>query len=155
MPLSNLQLITMQTNHHAYDLQRFIQAQAGAYPNVVAELKAGKKTSHWMWFIFPQLAALGRSSTARFYGLSDLQHAREYWAHPLLGVRLEACCGLLLDIPSATAHEILGSPDDLKLRPSMTLFEAAAAQTPIFSRVLERFYQGERDELTLRHLNPG
>jgi uncharacterized protein (DUF1810 family) len=141
-------------NHPSYDLERFLQAQAGVYPDVVAELKAGKKASHWMWFIFPQLAVLGRSDTARFYGLTDLEHAREYWAHPMLGVRLEACCCLLLDIPSGTVHDIFGSPDDLKLRSCMTLFEAAAPQTPIFARVLERFYQGKRDELTLGHLNP-
>jgi len=136
-----------------YDLERFVQAQAGAYADATVELEAGKKTGHWMWFIFPQLAALGRSSTARYYGLTDLQHAREYWAHPLLGVRLEACCGLLLDLPSCTARDVFGSPDDLKLRSCMTLFEAAAAQTPIFTRVLDRFYQGERDTLTLAYLN--
>jgi len=142
-------------NPHAYDLDRFVQAQANVYRYVVAELRAGRKTSHWMWFIFPQLAALGRSNTARYYGMTDLQHAREYWAHPLLGVRLEACCGLLLDISLGTAHEILGSPDDLKLRSSMTLFEVAAAQTPIFANVLERFYEGTRDARTLELLNPG
>jgi len=142
-------------NHPAYDLERFILAQAEVYPDVITELKAGKKASHWMWFIFPQLAVLGRSEKARFFGLMDLEHAREYWAHPTLGVRLEACCGLLLDMPSGTANQIFGSPDDLKLRSCMTLFEAAAPQTPIFARVLERFYQGKRDELTLRHLNPG
>jgi uncharacterized protein (DUF1810 family) len=141
-------------NQHTYDLERFIQAQADVYQDVIAELKAGKKASHWMWFIFPQLAALGRSDTARFYGLTDLQHARDYWAHPVLGVRLEVCCALLLDdMPSGTAHEIFGSPDDLKLRSCMTLFEVAAPQTPIFVGVLERFYQGKRDELTLRHLS--
>lgn len=105
---------------------------------------------------FSPVSNLGsQRHTARYYGLANLEHAREYWAHPLLGVRMEACCGLLLDLPSATAHDIFGSPDDLKLRSCVTLFEVAAPQTPIFAGVLDRFYEGQRDALTLRHLGTG
>ncbi|RYF34632.1 MAG: DUF1810 family protein [Comamonadaceae bacterium] len=105
-----------------FKLQRFVDAQAGVYPAVCAELAAGRKTSHWMWFIFPQLAALGRSETARFYGLADAAHARAYWTHPTLGARLDECSRLVLAIDGRSAHDIFGSPDDLKLCSSMTLF---------------------------------
>jgi uncharacterized protein (DUF1810 family) len=131
------------------DLQRFVDAQAPVFDAVCAELAAGAKRSHWMWFVFPQLRALGRSATARHFGIADLDEARAYWAHPVLGPRLNSCATLLLQVQGRSAHAILGSPDDLKLRSCMTLFERAAPAEPVFARVLERYYEGERDPLTL------
>ena len=130
-------------------LERFVAAQAPVWPTVCAELAAGAKRSHWMWYVFPQLAALGRSPTARFYGLADLTEARAYWAHPLLGPRLKEGAMLLLAVRGRSAHEILGSPDDLKLRSCMTLFERAAPDEPVFAQVLSRYYGGARDPMTL------
>ena len=134
---------------HPFDFSFFLRAQAEIYPDMLAELGRGKKTSHWIWFVFPQLAALGRSPTARFYGLVDAAEARAYHAHPVLGARLVECCELLLAIKGRTAHEILGSPDDLKLCSSMTLFAAAAPGERIFPDVLQRLYGGECDALTM------
>lgn len=135
-------------------LDRFLDAQGGDFATVCAELAAGQKRTHWMWFIFPQLRALGRSSTARHFGLEDLAEAVAYWRHPTLGERLRHCTALVLDIQGRTAHQIFGSPDDLKLRSSMTLFEVAAPLEPAFGRVLDRYYGGGRDALTLSLLGP-
>ena len=137
----------MQSNTH--DLQRFVTAQAPVFAAVCAELPAGYKQSHWMWFIFPQLRALGHSSTAKHYGLEDLAEAQAYWRHPVLGERLRLCTALVLGIEGKTAHAIFGSPDDLKLCSCMTLFEAAAPEEAGFGRVLERYYAGRRDAATL------
>jgi uncharacterized protein (DUF1810 family) len=134
----------------AFDLQRFVDAQADVYARALAELRAGAKTSHWMWFVFPQHRALGRSATALHYGLAGLDEAVAYWAHPLLGPRLAECCDALLALPPAlSAHAILGSPDDLKLRSSMTLFRAAVPAEPRFDRMLGRFCAGQPDPHTL------
>ncbi|MDM0083396.1 DUF1810 domain-containing protein [Variovorax sp. J31P179] len=135
-------------------LQRFVEAQATVYDAVCRELRAGRKTSHWMWFVFPQLRVLGRSATARFFGLADLAEAQAYAAHPVLGPRLVECSELVLAASGRSAHEIFGTPDDLKLCSCMTLFEVAAA-APVFARVLERLYAGERDALTLAELGRG
>jgi uncharacterized protein (DUF1810 family) len=135
-----------------FDLTRFVDAQAGVYAEVVAELRAGRKSGHWMWFVFPQLAALGRSSTARFYGLADERHAAAYWAHPGLGPRLKECSALIAANRTHTAHQIFGSPDDLKLCSCMTLFEAAVPDESVFGEVLDRSYAGARDALTLDRL---
>ncbi|MCE9658747.1 MAG: DUF1810 domain-containing protein [Burkholderiales bacterium] len=135
-------------------LARFVEAQAAVYESVLAELRAGRKSSHWMWFIFPQLRALGRSGTARFYGLADRTEAAAYWQHPVLGERLRQCARLVLATRGKTAHEIFGSPDDLKLRSCMTLFAAVAPEEPEFAEVLARFYAAEGDPLTLAELNP-
>ncbi len=139
----------MADPHH---LQRFVDAQADGYAAALAELQAGRKTSHWMWFVFPQLGGLGRSSTAQLYAIADLAEARAYLAHPLLGARLEACARALLGWPERTAWQILGSPDDLKLRSSMTLFALAAPHNPLFSEVLDVFCGGEPDARTLQLL---
>lgn len=136
-----------------FDLQRFVEAQAGVYASVRAELAAGAKASHWMWFIFPQLAALGRSATAKRYGIGSLDEARAYLAHPVLGARLKECAALLLALQGRTAHEIMGSPDDLKLRSSMTLFAQAGPDERAFARVLHQFFDGLGDELTLELLS--
>ena len=135
-----------------FDASRFLVAQEPVYASVVDELGRGRKTSHWMWFIFPQLAVLGRSSTARFYGLAGKTHAQAYANHAVLGERLRACSGLVMAIEGRTANQILGSPDDLKLCSCMTLFEAALPEEPIFGSILDRLYDGTRDSLTLDFL---
>lgn len=132
-------------------LERFIAAQNPVYPTVLAELCAGRKQSHWMWFIFPQLAALGRSPTAKFYGLSGLDEARAYLAHPVLGPRLMACTGLVNALTGKSAHEIFGTPDELKFRSSITLFRRAGGGAA-FGEALAKYYGGAEDELTVRLL---
>ncbi len=130
-------------------LQRFLDAQEGIYQQALAELRAGRKRTHWMWFVFPQLAGLGHSATAVHYAIADLAEAQDFLAHPLLGARLEECARALLEVRGRTAHDILGSPDDLKLRSSMTLFAEVAGPDSVFQRVLERYYGGEADARTL------
>jgi len=132
----------------AFDLERFVAAQEGVYPGVVDELGRGRKTGHWIWFIFPQLAGLGRSSTSRFYGLASLAEAQAYLAHPVLGGRLRASAELLLTVAPKSAADILGELDATKVRSSMTLFARAAPDEPVFRRVLERFYDGVLDPAT-------
>ena len=140
----------MGTESDPFDLQRFVDAQAGVYADVTAELAAGQKASHWMWFVFPQFKGLGRSSTALHFGLASLDEARAYWRHPVLGARLKQCCELLLRTPpERSAEQILGSTDALKLRSCLTLFERVAPEEPAFGRLLQRFYGGERDSATL------
>ena len=135
-----------------FDLQRFVDAQQPVIDEVRAELAAGAKASHWMWFIFPQLQSLGRSSMARHYGLASLDEAKAYWQHPLLGPRLKECSELVLAVQGKTALQILGSPDDLKFCSCMTLFERAAPDEPVFGRALQKFYAGRRDAMTLQLL---
>jgi uncharacterized protein (DUF1810 family) len=132
-----------------YDLRRFMDAQMDVYTRALEELKAGRKQTHWMWYIFPQLAGLGSSATAQYYAIADLEEARQYLAHPLLSVRLSACCAALLALPGSDITAVLGHPDDLKLCSSMTLFEQAANDPAIFDAVLKKFYAGRRDSLTL------
>lgn len=134
------------------DLQRFVNAQSPVYDTVRAELQAGRKRSHWMWYIFPQLAGLGRSETARHYALSGLEEAQAYLAHPLLGQRLEECCKILAGIEGRTASAIFGYPDDLKLHSSLTLFAQAAPDQPLFGACLEKYFSGQRDAATLQLL---
>ena len=131
------------------DLERFVAAQAPIYAQALVELKRGRKQSHWMWFVFPQLAGLGRSPTAQLYGIASAAEARAYLAHPLLGPRLRECCEALLAHRGSRAESILGPVDALKLRSSTTLFEAVADDAEPFARVLETFYRGERDPITL------
>ncbi|HEY8594145.1 MAG TPA: DUF1810 domain-containing protein [Devosiaceae bacterium] len=133
----------------------FIVAQEGVYQDVLAELRAGRKVSHWMWFIFPQLAALGRSPTAKRFGLAGSGEARSYLAHPLLGPRLVACTRLANAIENRTAHDIFGSPDDLKFCSSMTLFAHVAPQAPEFRAALDKYFAGKQDPLTLAELQAG
>ena len=135
-------------------LQRFVFAQAPVFDDVCDELAAGRKTTHWIWFIFPQLRELGRSATARFYGITSRDEALAYWQHPVLGPRLKQCAELVLQVSGKTAHDIFGTPDELKLRSCMTLFAAVAGEEPVFTRVLERFYGGRPDERTLALLEP-
>jgi len=133
-----------------FGLQRFMDAQAPVFDRVLDELRAGRKRTHWMWFVFPQHAELGRSATARRYGIRSIAEARAYLAHPVLGPRLLQACELLLALPQPlSAHEVFGSPDDLKLRSCLTLFQQAAPQVPLFRQALDRFYRGAPDESTL------
>lgn len=133
------------------DLDRFVEAQDGAYDDALAELTAGRKRTHWMWFVFPQIAGLGSSPTARWYAIGSLDGARAYLAHPVLGPRLRECAQALLGVEGRSAREILGYPDDLKLRSSMTLFARAADDPALFQAVLDRYYDGP-DPLTLKLL---
>ena len=133
-------------------LNRFIEAQAPVYAAVCAELAAGRKTSHWIWFIFPQLKGLGRSGTARFYGIESKDEALAYWQHPVLGPRLKHCAQLVLNTRGKSAHDIFGTPDDLKLRSCMTLFSMVDGDEPVFAQVLARFFQGELDVKTIELL---
>jgi uncharacterized protein (DUF1810 family) len=133
-------------------LQRFLDAQEPVIDTVVAELRSGRKRSHWMWFVFPQLKALGRSGTAKFYGIEGLAEAREYFAHPVLGPRLLACTEAVLRHAGKTANAIFGSPDDLKFRSCMTLFSRAAPDQPLFRDALLAFY-GAEDPLTAELLD--
>ena len=132
--------------HH---LQRFVDAQERVYTTVRDELTRGTKTSHWMWFVFPQLRALGRSATAQRYGIASLDEAKAYWRHPMLGPRLEQCTARVLAIDGKDIHAIFGSPDDLKFCSSMTLFERAAPEQPAFAAAIDRYFGGRRDPHTL------
>jgi uncharacterized protein (DUF1810 family) len=130
------------------DLERFVSAQEGVYETALAELTAGEKRSHWMWFIFPQFAGLGHSAMARHYAIGSLAEARDYLDHPLLGSRLRACTAAVLSHPNRSAEGIFGTIDALKFRSSMTLFEAVEPAAD-FSRAIEAFYESSRDERTL------
>jgi uncharacterized protein (DUF1810 family) len=132
----------------APDVERFIRAQDGVYEDVVAELRRGRKTSHWIWFVFPQITGLGRSPMAQRYAIASLDEAREYGSHPVLGPRLRQCARLLL-ATNRPPIEVLGQIDAVKVRSSMTLFERAVPEEPVFGEVLDRLYDGERDGLTL------
>ena len=140
--------------HDAWNLQRFVDAQAPIYESAKLELEHGRKRTHWMWFVFPQLAALGSSATAKHYGLHSLDEARAYLAHPLLGHRLRECCAILMKVEGRDVHEIFGYPDDLKFKSCMTLFELAAPGEPLFGQCLDRICNGERDEVTRGFCGP-
>jgi uncharacterized protein (DUF1810 family) len=130
------------------DLERFVRAQSGVYDDALAEIKGGRKRSHWMWFVFPQIAGLGSSPTAQRYALSGPGEAQAYLAHPVLGPRLTEISQAMLAVDGRSAEEILGYPDDLKLRSSMTLFAHVAEDPSVFEAVLERYYDGP-DQRTL------
>ncbi len=140
-----------------HDLARFTRAQDGVIAHVLAELRAGRKRTHWMWFVFPQVAGLGSSSASRTYAIKSLAEARDYLAHPVLGPRLRQCAEIVLAVEGRTAHAIFGDPDDLKLCSSMTLFAAVAEADSVFARVLAKYFGGRRDARTievLRALEP-
>jgi len=144
----------MTTGDDAYELQRFVAAQdaGGTYRRAAAELRNGRKDSHWMWFVFPQVAGLGYSQASRTYAISSLAEARAYLAHPVLGPRLIACAAILTGLPDRTAEQIFGEVDALKLRSSMTLFMRAAPGEPVFRQVLDRYFGGEPDSATERRI---
>jgi uncharacterized protein (DUF1810 family) len=137
-----------------FDLDRFVAAQdqGGTYVDALGELRNGRKQGHWMWFVFPQIAGLGSSPMAQHYAISSLEEAKAYVDHPVLGPRLRDCCTALLDLPSSDPVQVLGHIDALKLRSSMTLFDRAAPDEPVFGRVLEKYYAGELDDATLSRL---
>ena len=135
--------------HDETDLGRFLEAQARDYPQALSEIRAGKKRSHWMWYIFPKLVGLGRSEMARRYGIKDMAEATAYLSHPLLRGRMIEICKALLSLPGDNATHVMGSPDDLKLRSSMTLFSMVPHTDPVFNRVLSKYFGGEKDEATI------
>ncbi len=135
-----------------YDLRRFISAQKQDYLTALEEIRRGRKRSHWMWYIFPQLRGLGMSSTSYFYGIESLEEARAFLDDPYLGGNLREISQALLSLDTGDARSVMGSPDDLKLRSSMTLFSLAAPEEPVFKKVLEKFYRGVQDPATLRIL---
>ncbi len=132
------------------DLKRFLDAQENDFERALAEIKRGRKQSHWMWYIFPQIAGLGSSETSRFYAVKDRAEAELYLAHPVLGARLVEISEALLEIEGKTANQIFGSPDDMKLKSSMTLFGALKNTNPIFQRVLDEYFNGTKDQRTLQ-----
>jgi uncharacterized protein (DUF1810 family) len=141
-----------------YHLQRFISAQETTYAVALREIRSGRKRSHWMWFIFPQLAGLGRTDTARHYAIRSLDEARAYLAHPLLGPRLLEITEALLTVQGTSATDLMGQPDDLKLRSCLTLFASANPQQTVFQRALDAYFGGQPDRTTLRlldHPQPG
>ena len=132
-----------------YNFQRFLDAQEGVYDTVLNELRAGKKSSHWIWFIFPQIAGLGHSEMAQQFSITSLDEAKAYLQHPILGSRLRACTQLVLDVEGRSAEEIFGYPDHLKFRSCMTLFLTAATDNTIFNDALLKYFDGKPDQLTL------
>lgn len=139
------------TSRHTdpFDLQRFMDAQQGSYTGALAELRGGRKRTHWMWYIFPQIDGLGYSSISKRYAIKSSAEARHYLDHPILGTRLVECVEAVLAVRGRSAAEIFGSPDDLKLRSSMTLFASVAPPDSVFARVLDRYFQGQPDSRTL------
>jgi uncharacterized protein (DUF1810 family) len=133
-----------------YDLDRFLQAQASTYDRALAEIRAGRKRTHWMWYVFPQCAGLGVSPTSQRYAIRSIAEAEAYLRHPVLGPRLVECCEAVVAIEGRSAAEVFGSPDNLKLRSCATLFAAVSPPGSVFERVLARFFNGEPDPATLR-----
>lgn len=134
------------------ELERFIEAQLNCYTQALAEIQNGRKQSHWMWFIFPQLKGLGRSDTANYYGINNVDEAAAYLQHPVLGPRLIEISRAVLEVQGHTVADIFGYPDDLKLFSSMTLFSMADAADPVFEQVLTKYFKGSRDQMTLQRI---
>ena len=134
------------------DLRRFVDAQEGTYDAALAELRRGRKTGHWIWYVFPQISGLGTNEMSRYYAIRSIDEARRYLAHPLLGARLRECARTLLEVDARTAEEVLGPLDALKVRSSMTLFHRADPGERVFSDILERYYAGVPDPVTDRQL---
>jgi uncharacterized protein (DUF1810 family) len=135
-----------------YDLKRFLSAQEGVYERALSELRGGRKQTHWIWFIFPQIDGLGYSPTAKRYAVKSIEEARRYLNHPVLGKRLLECTEAVIELKGGSVSEIFGYPDDLKFTSSMTLFEKAAGPGSLFSLALDRYCHGKRDAMTLRLL---
>jgi uncharacterized protein (DUF1810 family) len=135
-----------------FNLQRFVDAQDRVIDRVLAELRSGQKRSHWMWFVFPQVAGLGFSAMAQRYAIASLDEAKAFIAHPVLGPRLRECTQAVVDVQGRSIHTIFGSPDDMKFRSSMTLFDHAAPEEPVFAKALAQYFGGEADAATLARL---
>ena len=132
-----------------FDLNRFVRAQEADYVGALAEIRSGRKRSHWMWYVFPQFAGLGLSAMSQRYAINSLAEARAYLAHPILGPRLIEIADAVLNVQGRTAHEIFGSPDDLKLSSSATLFALVSPADSVFQRIIDKYFDGSRDEKTL------
>ena len=142
-----------------YNLNRFLEAQMTTYEGAILELARGRKESHWIWYVFPQIDGLGRSDTAKLYSIKSLKEGRAYLEHPVLGPRLVEACEILLSLKDASMDEVMGFPDDLKLLSSMTLFDALSDSSSIFTKIIEIYFDDERDEASLEiiktmHLSP-
>jgi len=135
-----------------FDLERFVEAQVPVYERVRSELREGRKLSHWMWFVFPQIEGLGSSAMARRFAIGSREEAQAYLAHPVLGPRLRECTRLVNLVEGSTIAQIFGSPDDMKFRSSMTLFARVAPQIPVFGEALDKYFEGKPDSLTLERL---
>jgi len=138
---------------HSHDLDRFTEVQEGVYARALAEIRGGRKRSHWMWFVFPQVAGLGMSATSRRYAIRDLAEAKAYLEHPVLGPRLAECAEAALGVAGRSALEVFGSPDDMKLRSCATLFAQVSPPGSVFHRLLDKYFAGDPDEKTLRLLD--
>lgn len=138
--------------HDSYQLQRFVRAQDAVYPAVLEELRSGRKRSHWMWFIFPQISGLGHSEMARTYAIASLDEARAYLAHPVLGTRLRECSRLVAQTTGKSVEDLFGYPDDLKFHSSMTLFAEVGEDNQIFLDCLQKYFNGKPDPLTMTRL---
>ena len=136
-----------------YNLERFVEAQKRDYSTALNEIKSGRKCSHWIWYVFPQLEQLGRSSTAKYYGIKNIQEAQEYLMHPILGSRLDEICKALLALKCSNPYDVLGPTDGMKLRSSMTLFSEASGSDSVFESVLNKFFNGEKDCITIELLS--
>lgn len=141
-----------RSTNDEHDLNRFVDAQRSTYERALAELRSGRKRSHWMWYVFPQLAGLGRSAMSELYAIASAAQAEAYLGHPVLGPRLIECTAAVLELEGRSAHDIFGSPDDLKLRSCATLFEIVAEPESPFAKLLAKYFGGERDSETLRLL---
>lgn len=141
----------MSRSEDPYDLDRFVEAQAADYARAVSELRAGKKQSHWMWYVFPQIDGLGHSPMSRRYSIKSAAEARAYLDHPVLSARLRECFTVVYAIPGRSAREIFGTPDDMKLRSCATLFDSVSGED-IFEQVLDKYFDGKPDQETLRLL---
>ncbi|WHI45006.1 DUF1810 domain-containing protein [Microbulbifer sp. VAAF005] len=135
-----------------FHLERFVTAQESSYESALSELHSGHKRSHWMWYIFPQISGLGHSATSEHFAIKNLDEARAYLEHPVLGPRLKECCKELLQLNNYSAYQIFGSPDDVKLKSSMTLFSIADPKDKLFEEVLEKYYEGQKDLRTFEIL---
>ena len=142
----------MTDTHDPYDLHRFVQAQQDVYAQALAEIRRGRKASHWMWYIFPQLTGLGLSAMSQRYAIRGLAEAKAYLSHPMLGPRLRECAEAVIGVEGRSAREIFGAPDDMKLRSCATLFAGVSPAGSVFHRVLTLYFQGEGDPQTLRLL---
>lgn len=136
--------------HDVYDLDRFVQAQEGSYSRALAEIRNGRKVSHWMWYMFPQFLGLGFSEMSRRFAIRSVAEAKAYLEHPILGPRLRECCEAALGVDGRSAHQIFGSPDDLKLNSCSTLFARVSPAGSVFHRMLDKFFDGTSDDKTLR-----
>jgi uncharacterized protein (DUF1810 family) len=145
----------MAMGYEEHDLERFLQAQQGVYEHACTELRSGKKQSHWMWFIFPQIHGLGSSEMAQKFAISSLEEAKSYLEHPVLGARLRECAGIVVGLEGRTAEEIFGHPDDLKFHSSMTLFAKASEiseEDLVFSDALDKYFEGKEDAGTIQRI---